>query len=204
MHDVSRRISSDAVVLPGDDPLLQQPICQIGASAPCNITALQNWSTHFLTHVDPPKHFIPNGASLDDVPLERFAGKAKVVECASAVVTEDDLRRAGNIENCNVLFKTRNSNVPTTSEFDENHVYLSEGGAVEATRNNANLLGIDYLTIDKFDDDNFPAHITLLGNNVLILEGLDLSGVPEGEYDLYALPLKIAAGDGSPVRAVLT
>ena len=65
------------------------------------------------------------------------------------------------------------------------------------------MVGLDYLSVDRFGDDAYPAHRALLGGGVLILEGIDLSGVEEGAYMLYALPLKIEAGDGSPVRAVL-
>jgi len=101
-----------------------------------------------------------------------------------------------------VLFKTRHSG-PWTPEYDRNHVYLTPQTAALLVERGANLAGVDYLDVDRCGDSQYTVHRTLLGAGVLILEGLDLAGVPPGRYRLAAFPLRIQDGDGSPVRAVL-
>ena len=202
VYDISRAISAKSVVYPGDDALQVEPLCSIDPSCPCNITRL-GWTTHFLTHVDPPLHFVEHGASLDDVPLERFIGDALVVEVAGDFVSVTDIPSEVESKGISLLFKTRNSAISEDQPFETNHVYISGEAAEAAAARGVNLMGIDYMSVDRFGDDNYPAHRALLSNNVLILEGLNLTGVPAGRYTLVALPLKIAGGDGSPVRAVL-
>lgn len=201
--DVSRTISPSAVVYPGDTPLGQSAICDIDPGCPCRIMSLSGWTTHFLTHVDPPRHFIAGGKTLDQFPLERFICEAVVIEAKGNFVTADDMKSAGELVGKAVLFKTRNSTIATTAPFDEHHIYVSEAAARAAVELDANLVGIDYLSVDRFGDDDYPAHRTLLGNETLVLEGLDLANVAPGRYQLSALPLKILDADGSPVRAVL-
>ena len=200
--DVSRTISSDSLVYPGDPPLGVSKFCEIEPGCPCNISQVA-WTTHFLTHVDPPLHFVPDGASLDEIPLHRFVGNAMVIEVSGDAVLAEHIPPADIIRGWNLLFKTRNSLSVESKTFDQNHVYVSDEAAAAAAQRGVNLVGIDYLSVDRFGDENYPAHRTLLQNDVLILEGLDLSSAKAGNYILIALPLKIAKGDGSPVRAIL-
>lgn len=200
--DISMSINSNAMVYPGDDALDISPLCTISHECPCNITKL-GLTTHFLTHVDPPLHFVPNGASLDDIPLERFYGECLVVKVDGDYVSSEHFPLDISLKGKNILFKTANSIHYDSVQFNEDHVYLSKSGAEMAVKLGVNLVGIDYISIDKYGDSEYPAHKTLLGNNILILEGVDLSNVSEGWYELYSLPLKIEKGDGSPVRAIL-
>lgn len=103
-----------------------------------------------------------------------------------------------------LLFKTRHSDTFDPRSFDEQHVYVTAEAAALAVERRVNLVGIDDLSVDRHGDETYPAHRTRLGAGVPILEGLDLGGVTPGLYPLTALPLRIARGDGSPVRAVLT
>ena len=166
------------------------------------MTALE-WTTHFLTHVDPPSHFIKNGASLDDLPLDRFFGRCRVVEIADDCVSRSDIEKSGATEGMTLLLKTKNSSFSTESPFRPDYAYVLSEAAEAAVKLGLNMVGIDYVSIDAYGDEKYPAHHILLGGNVLILEGLDLSAVAAGEYHYSALPLKIKNGDGSPVRAVL-
>jgi arylformamidase len=200
--DISRVIADGGVVYPGDDPLKMERHWQIGPDCPFNMTRLQ-WMSHFLTHLDPPLHFFPNGQSLDEIPLERFMGEALVREVAGDCVRGEDIPAAEEIGGKNLLLKTRNSKAFDPRRYDEHHVYLTAGAARAAVEHQVNLVGFDYLSVDRFGDSDFPVHRTLLGAGVLILEGIDLSAVAPGRYRLIALPLRIAQGDGSPVRAVL-
>jgi arylformamidase len=201
--DISRPIASGGLVYPGDPPLEVERLCTAGKDAPCTITSLGGWTTHFLTHVDAPLHFVAGGATLDDTPLERFAGEALVVEVEGDAVLPEHLPQGEDLWGVAVLFKTRNSRIDDWTVFREDHVYVSAAAAARAVERRVNLVGIDYLSVDRHGDEAYPAHHTLLGNGVLILEGIDLAGVAPGRYTLVALPLRIAGADGSPVRAAL-
>jgi arylformamidase len=200
--DISRMISPSAAVYEGDDPLGSETICDVGAEAPCRITSLVNWTTHFLTHVDAPRHFIVEGPTLDEIPLSRFRGPAVVVDLGTADAASASHVPDEDLAGISVLFKSRNSSLDP-AVFHEDHVYVSREAADVLVAKGANLIGIDYLSVDRFGDEDYPAHRTALGAGVLILEGLDLSSVEPGRYTLFAYPMKIASGDGSPVRAVL-
>ena len=203
LFDISRLIANNSTIYPGDAPIKMEPLCSIGLGCPCNVTRLTNWSTHFLTHIDAPVHFIENGASLDQLPLQRFICDAVVVNITQDAITASDFPSYVDMRGKAVLFQTRNSLISTASPFDVNHVYVTKEAAERAVELGVNMVGIDYLSIDRFGDETYPAHYTLLGNNVLILEGLNLEAVDSGVYSLMALPLKIEGADGSPVRAVL-
>ena len=105
--DISRTISKDSVVYPEDSKLDTQEICSIGDDSPCNITALEHWTTHFLTHVDPPLHFIKGGKSLDDIPLSRFIGKVKVIDLSNdcKVITRSKIANFNIEENDSIFLK---------------------------------------------------------------------------------------------------
>jgi arylformamidase len=159
-------------------------------------------TTHLLTHVDAPRHFFEGGASLDQIHVARFCGEALVIEAEGDVVLPGDV--PGEAQGLNLLFKTRNSARWNASVYDREHVSISPAAAEVMAARGVNLAGIDYLSVDRCGDESYPVHRTLLGAGVLILEGIDLAGVTPGRYHLSALPLKIAGGDGSPVRAVLS
>jgi arylformamidase len=201
--DISRTIASGGLVYPGDPPLTITPVCTIGPGCAFNLSQL-GWTTHIATHVDVPLHFLEEGASLDHVPLERFMGEALVIAVDGDRVLPDHIPASPSASAGNLLFKTRHSERFDPRTFDEQHVYVTAEAAARVAERRFNLVGIDYLSVDRHGDETYPAHRTLLGAGVLILEGLDLGGVAPGRYTLTALPLRIARGDGSPVRAVLT
>lgn len=200
VYDISRPIAPSSVVYPGDAPPELSTVCEIGDSAPCHIMNL-GLTTHFGTHVDVPAHFIRDGKTLDDVQLHRFGGPAVVVEVEGDTITAAHIPAIE--KSVNVLFKTNNSRQQTNAEFKKDHVYVTEEAAEALAARGVNMVGIDYLSVDRFGDENYPVHKLLLGRGVLILEGLDLSDVSAGRYHLSAFPLRIAGGDGSPVRATL-
>ncbi len=204
IYDISRVISNHALVYSGDDQLGLAPLCEIGPDSPCNITRFVNWTSHFLTHVDAPRHFDKDGATLDEVELTRWIGPALVYEVKDASITGEFVSSLNLPKGINVLFKSRHSAPYHKGQFDENHVYITKSGAQELAANGVNLVGVDYLSVEEFGNEDYPAHRTLFAQNILILEGVDLSAVPPGAYNLIALPLKISGGDGSPVRAILT
>ena len=197
--DISRLIAPGSLVYPGDPPVSIRRYCRIPDS-PFNMLHL-GLTTHVLTHIDAPLHFCAEGPAIDALAPERFFGAARVIEVeGSAVLPEHVPEDAFGL---NLLFKTRNSRKWDSREYDPNHVFITAEAARTIVQSGANLAGIDYLSVDPFGDDTFPAHRILLGAGVLILEGIDLSAAPPGDYTLIAMPLRIEQGDGSPVRAVL-
>jgi arylformamidase len=200
--DISRTVADGALTFPGDPPVALRRQAPTPA-APYALTHLEGLTTHVLTHVDAPRHFLPQGATLDEIPLRRFAGPALVVDVTGPAVLPEHLPE-GDLRGLNLLFRTRHSREPAAPQtFDPGHVYVSAGAAADLAAGGVNLVGIDYLSVDRSGDGAFPAHTTLLAGDVLILEGLDLAAAPPGRYRLLAFPLKIDRADGAPVRAVL-
>lgn len=198
--DISRTISTGALVYPGDPPLEMRRRFRIGPESPFNLTELV-WTSHFLTHIDAPRHFFEDGAALDEIAPERFGGEALVVQADGPAVGPEHVPE--NVQGLNLLFKTSNSARWDPHQYLRDHAYISGEAAQRMAAGGANLAGIDYLSVDRYGDESYPAHRRLLGRGVLILEGIDLAGVAPGRYRLFAFPLKIADGDGSPVRALL-
>lgn len=164
-------------------------------------------SVHTSTHVDAPNHFIKNGKKVADLSLETLIGKCKVVEFDESVLSIEP-KHVENLENVErILFKTRNSGFwnDFAKGFRQDFTYIEPETARILVEKGAKLVGIDYLSVDKFDAGFAETHIILLKKEVIILEGLDFREVPAGEYELICLPLKIAggAGDGAPARTVL-
>ncbi len=162
---------------------------------------------HTATHVDAPVHFVEGARRVHELDLEKLIGKCTVVEIeknAAAV----EARHVENLENVErVLFKTRNSDFWNEPEkgFRKDFTYIEPAAARILVEKNIKLVGIDYLSVEKFGSTDFATHITLLKNEVVIIEGLDLRAVSGGDYELICLPLKYVggAGDGAPARTVL-
>lgn len=153
--------------------------------------------THSGTHFDAPYHMIPHGEKADEVDLSKFMGKATVVEVEGHSIGEQDIPQAHQDI---VLFKTRNSNL--YGKFREDFTYLEPEGAEKLVKGAVKLVGIDYLSIEKFGSPEPVVHKKLLSNGVVIVEGLNLRDVAPGEYEFICLPLRMSQ-DGAPCRAVL-
>lgn len=204
IYDVTVPISAELPVYPGDPEIQLEHIMSLEKGDIANVTRLC-CSTHIGTHVDPPSHFIAGAMSLDELPLETLIGTARVVDVGDvsaidrAVLNGCDLSGATR-----VLFKTRNSSFwPESKTFHEDFVYIESDAARRLVELGVQLVGIDYLSVERFNFDEPTTHLVLLGANVIIVEGLALRDVPPGDYELLCLPLKIKDGDGSPARVVL-
>jgi arylformamidase len=204
LYDVTVAISNELPVYPGDPPIRVTRVQSLEQGDIARVSHL-SFSTHIGTHVDPPYHFMRDGRPLDQVPLEIFIGPARVLDVGAAAVIDAALLRQFDLEGARrVLFKTRNSRFwRTTNEFQTEFVYLATDAAAWLVARGVQLVGIDYLSIEKFNFEQPTTHWTLLGANVVIVEGLDLTEVPPGDYELLCLPLKIKDGDGGPARVVL-
>ena len=205
-YDVTLPISPKMPVWPGDPPIRIERVASITQGNKVNVSRMEI-GTHLLTHVDAPRHLIDQGLTVDRLPLDLLIGPAVVVEprYEGNLITATDLGELGIRNTERVLIKTRNSDLWMGGpyDFETDFVSLSKDAAPWLVSKGIKLLGVDYLSVEAFDSQELEVHHTLLENEVVILEGLNLSQVPEGRYQLICLPFKVRDGDGAPARVVL-
>ncbi|HMD87789.1 MAG TPA: cyclase family protein [Anaerolineaceae bacterium] len=206
IYDISLTITPGMTVWPGDPSVKLERINKIEDGANANVSHIE-MSVHTGTHLDSPYHFLPNGKSVETLPLDVLIGAVQVIELPDScnVINSGVLKTAGmqtHVER--VLFKTRNSHYweKGLTEFQTDFVGINEDGAQFLVDRGIQLVGIDYLSISPYKHSR-PTHEILLKSNVVILEGVNLSGVPAGDYDLICMPLKLGGSDGAPARVVL-
>jgi len=205
MYDITVPIRSGMPIYEGDPGVEIQAWSALSNGDSANVSFL-HFGAHTGTHVDAPAHFIVGAGKIDALSLEVLIGPARVIQVPEEV-TEIDSAFLGS---CNldqverVLFRTRNSSF-WNQGFRKDFTHLLPEGAEKLIEVGIKLVGTDYLSIEKFHSGHHRTHLALLSNGVVILEGLNLSNVPSGDYELICLPLKVAdgAGDGAPARAVL-
>jgi arylformamidase len=201
-YDVTVPLTPSLPAYPGD-PRFEIEVQPHEGAAPYVVSRL-TLSSHTGTHVDAPTHFHGDRPSVDQLPVEILLGKARVVELtARERIERADLETEDLRDDLRVLLKTRMSGQLLKSAFQEDHVYLSREAALYLAQAGIKLVGFDYLSIDRYGATDFPAHRALLDAGVVLVEGLDLSEVPPGEYDFFCLPLRLVGGDGAPARVVL-
>jgi arylformamidase len=202
--DVSVPLRPGMVVWPGDPPVRIERISAIADGGVVNMSAI-SMCLHTGTHVDAPLHFLEGGRSLEEMPLDALSGPARVIDIRSPKairVREFGALRIRRGER--ILFKTRNSaRCWRAGEFCRDYVYLTREAATELVRRGIAAVGIDYLSIGAPNEEGYEVHRMLLGAGIWIIEGLDLSSVPAGRYELICLPLKVPGADGAPARALL-
>jgi arylformamidase len=208
IYDVSVPLSAATPTYPGDPGIEIKQWLRLAKGDAANVS-LMNFGLHSGTHVDAPAHFIESGARVDSLALESLIGEAEVVEVADHIGVIDESFVADHCVSSSqrILFKTRNSAFWGEPErgFREDYVYIDPGAAQRLVELGIKLVGIDYLSVEKFKSVSFQTHLTFLSRGVVIVEGLDLRAVPSGHYELICLPLKVAggSGDGAPARVIL-
>lgn len=206
IYDVTLSLYDGMPGYPGDPPFRRRVAAAIGEGGSSEVGLIET-GAHAGTHVDAPAHMIRGGARLDDIPLAALLGPASVF----------DLRRIeGHIEARHLkrlrwrgvkraLFRTRNSDGHAKSRrFDPSFVALTGDAAEFLAGRGLLLVGVDGPSVDRFKSGNHPAHMPLLCAGVVVVEGLNLAGVPVGRYNLFCGPMKIAGGEGAPARVILT
>jgi arylformamidase len=160
-------------------------------------------SVHAGTHVDAPFHFVPDGITIESLPLETFIGPARVCAVkAGSHITAADVAGAQLQGETRVLFKTRNSTLLKVGVYDASFAPFSVDAAKALVDLGVKLVGLDYLSAAAANEQ-VPVHRAFLDRGVILLEGVDLSEVPPGRYELFCPPVKLAGSDGAPCRAVL-
>jgi arylformamidase len=203
--DVSVPVRTGMPHWPGDIPVTIRQTLNMNAGDPCNLRTI-SMSAHTGTHMDAPLHFVRDGVSLDSMTLDATMGVARVVE----INDERSITRR-ELENCRpeagerLLFKTRNSNFwrNRCRLFLKNFVAIEADAARYLVECGVRTVGVDYLSVGAYNGDGAETHQVLLGAGIWIIEGLDLSGVQSGAYEMACLPLRIEGGDGAPARAAL-
>ena len=207
LYDVSVTLSPDLAVWPGDPEIEFQQTALISQGAESNVTRLL-FGAHSATHMDAPRHFIDGATGIDQMPLDALVGTAWVVDFTALDrhIGAADLDGAGLPANPErILLKTRNSAMWASDpgHFHEDYVALAPDGAQWLLDHGVRLVGIDYLSIEEFKPDRYHTHYSLLGERVVVVEGLNLGAVEAGEYTVFALPIKVKDGDGAPARVLL-
>ncbi len=194
-HDVSRRIFSGDIVFPGDcAPSFRQDDRGLYLISELHL------SSHTGTHIDAPVHYLKTGQTIDRVPLDALVGPCRVIDlrdAGDAISASHITGRCSGAER--ILIKTGFSGI---SEFKSGYPHLTHDAACLLTRDGVKCIGIDSPSIESYQCDG-SVHRELLGHGCIIIELLDLAAVDEGEYDMAALPLRLAGVDGSPARVVL-
>lgn len=206
IYDVTVAVSEVVPTFPGD-PKVKIDVCAALANGdPANVTQLC-FGAHTATHVDAPNHFIEGTVRVDELDLYKLTGRARVVDLGSDVMSigPEHISDLSGVER--VLFKTRNSVFWGEPEkgFRQDFTYIEPEAAKIIASSGIKLVGIDYLSVEKFGAKSFDTHIALLEKEVVIIEGLDLREVSAGDYEMFCLPLKVkgGTGDGSPARTIL-
>lgn len=202
--DVSVPLHSGMVHWPGDPEVSISRISSIEDGDECNVSTI-SMSAHTGTHMDAPLHFLADGAGLDRLPLEAVIGPARVIAIRDPrSVTAAELARYRIRRGERILFKTHGAAARwKTGTFDAEYVYVSLIAARFLAARGVRVVGVDYLSVGGFREDSAETHRTLLTAGIWIIEGLDLSRVKPGRYDMVSLPLRIAGGDGAPARVAL-
>ena len=201
IYDVTQPISPAMPVWPGDSPVRLARVRSMDKGERNNLSEMA-CSVHIGTHVDAPLHFIAGGIDIPALSLDALIGPARLVELPDVdKITVASLSRLDLRGVTRVLFKTRNGRL-SRDVFQKAFVAIAPDAAGWLVEHGVRLVGIDYLSVERFGGDG-SVHRSLLGAGVVLVEGLDLAAAPQGDYTLYCLPLKLVGSEGAPARVVL-
>jgi arylformamidase len=204
MYDISVPVRPGMAVWADEIPVELEPVITIERDGAA--VSRLCLGTHTGTHIDPPNHFIEGGAAAHELPLDAMVGPCVLRHFTERFEIGTDLLEQASIPpgTERLLLATPAAALWDVPGFHTNYTGLSPDGARWCLERGIRLVGIDYLSIERVDSPTaWQTHRTLLGAGVVILEGLDLRAVPEGDYTLLCLPLKLQDGDGAPARAIL-
>jgi arylformamidase len=203
--DISVPLRTGMPHWPGDIPVSIPQTMDMKAGAVCNVRTI-SMSAHTGTHMDAPLHFLADGASMEAMPLDATMGSARVVAIEDdRAITRRELEPLAPAAGERLLFKTRNSRLwrDRCRFFIKNFVAIEADAARYLAHCGVRTVGVDYLSVGLYEADGDETHRILLGAGIWVIEGLDLSRVEPGNYELACLPLRIEGGDGAPARAAV-
>jgi arylformamidase len=200
--DVSVPLDATTPTYPGNTPYSIEGIKRLARGDSSNVSTL-HMSAHAGTHVDAPRHFFDDRPGTDALPLDMLIGRTRVIEVAARQIDAESLAPIDLSEDIRVLIKTHNSRLWGAPEFHADYVGVTESGARHLVDRGVKVVGVDYLSVEKFKTPGAPAHHVLLGGGTIVIEGLNLRDVDPGIYEMYCLPLLVVGSDGAPARVVL-
>lgn len=200
LWDISPPVDANAPVFPGDTAYAQRLHFALAPGCPVNVNAI-TLSPHTGAHADAPLHYAADGAAAGALDLAPYLGPCRVIHCLDRgqLVQPEHIAHALTDLPPRVLVRTSRT---ASQSWDAFTAYADDTIALLASRG-VLLVGIDTPSVDPGDSQGLPAHHQLLRHGLRVLENLVLDDVPEGDYELIALPLKLMTADASPVRAVL-
>ena len=208
VHDVSLVMRPDMTTWNKEPGPTITPLRRIAKGDTANVSVV-SFGDHTGTHVDPPVHFIDGGNTVDRLPIDALVGPCVVVDYTRTTHIDDAWLGSADLPAgaARILFKTRNSERwrEPVQPFDRDFVALDRTAARWCVDRSLKLVGIDYLSIEPQgpEKEGYPTHKTLLGAKIVIIEGLDLSEVRAGDYELACGAIKFEGGDGAPARVFL-
>jgi len=203
IYDVSVALREGMVIYPGDAAFAREEYRSIAAGASSTNSRL-TMGAHTGTHVDAPRHFIDGAASIEAIPAELLVGPCRVFEVGVPEKIEAaDLEPLDWKGVARALFKTRNSALWALGQFDQRFVHLARSSAEFLVQRGVKLVGVDYLSVDRFHSPDHPAHMVLLGAGVVVIEGINLTMIEPGDYELICAPLLLSGGEAAPARVFL-
>ena len=201
LYDISPTVSPRLAVWPGDTPASREVLLDLAAGDSVTLSTLRG-TVHLGAHADAPSHYGARAPTIDTRDLALYLGPCRVLRVAAPRGSRIGVAvLPPSIEAPRVLFAT--GTFPRAEEFREDFAALEPALVDALHERGVGLIGIDTPSVDLFTSKDLPAHARFLAHDMAILEGLVLDGVPEGLYELIALPLKLEGFDASPVRAVL-
>ena len=208
--DISRTLSNDLAEWPGDEPCCFRLTRQKAKGESVNLGAI-SMSVHNGTHADAQFHFDTNGESIEKAPLETYLGRATVVDLAQAfldskekyLITIEDLRPSAEAIAATSRLLVKTDRWRDSAVFPNQIPVIAADVPAWLQKNGVKLLGMDLPSVDEMDSKSLQNHHALARAGIAIVESLDLSDVASGIYQFAAPPLKIAGGDGAPMRAIL-
>ena len=207
IHDVSVTVSPSTVTWENSEIGLQiETLCTVGPDSPAHVS-LFRLGAHTGTHLDAPMHFIAGGAPLEQLDLQAVVGPAAVVEITGVPTIDASALASAKIKpgTTRLIIKTDNTarGLVFDSKFHPDYVGVAPDGAQWLVDHGIILIGLDYLSVGAYGEQNIETHRILLGNSVVLVEALNLTDVSPGDYFLAALPPKFAGTEASPCRVVL-
>jgi arylformamidase len=203
--DISLTVKSNMMHWPGDPPVSIKRVRDMDSGDSVNLSKI-TMGVHSGTHVDAPMHFIKGGKGVDRILFDSLMGGARIIEIASNdAIGKRELARQRIRRGERILLRTRNSvkKIFNRDKFTQEFVHLDRSAADFLSARGIKTLGVDYLSVGGYKKDGHDVHRTLLGAGVLLIEGLDLSAVRPGSYDMICLPMKILDSDGAPARVIV-
>lgn len=201
LYDITPPIRESLAVWPGDTPPSREVLCDMQLGANLTLSTLHA-TVHLGAHADAPNHYGKDAPGIDERSLDYYIGPCQVMTVNGPRGQRIDLSMLpGPIEAPRVLFHT--GTFPDPTNWNNDFAALSPELVETFAEQGVKLIGIDTPSVDLFDSKDLPAHKLFLKLDLAILEGIVLTGVPDGMYELIALPLKLVGFDASPVRAIL-